>query len=168
MPMSEQLRAVRAKVGHDLLMLPAAAGLVFDADGRVLLQRHGDTLRWVAPGGSIEPDETPVDALVREIWEETGLFVEPVSLLGVFGGPAFRVRYRNGDECACVMAAFECRVRSGALRLDGEESLELRYFARDEIDALDLAPWARIVLPAAFANRGRSHLAAPTWTPPSC
>ncbi len=167
MPISEHLRAVRAKVGHDLLLLPAVTGLVFDDAGRVLLQRHGDTLRWVAPGGSVELDEAPIDALVREIWEETGLFVEPVSVLGVFGGPAFRVRYQNGDETAYVMAAFECRVHSGVLRLDGEESLELRYFAQSEIDALDLAPWARIVLPAAFANRSRSFLPASTWTPPS-
>ena len=166
MPMSEQLRAVRAKVGHDLLLLPAVTGLVFDDAGRVLLQKHGDTLRWVAPGGSVEVDEAPIDALLREIWEETGLFVEPTSVLGVFGGPAFRVRYRNGDATAYVMTAFECRVRSGALRLDGDESLELRFVAHSELDALDLAPWARIVLPAAFAHRGRSWLPASTWAPP--
>ncbi len=166
MPISEHLRGVRAKLGHDLLMQPAVTGLVFDDAGRVLLQKHGDTLRWVAPGGSVEPDEQPVDALLRELWEETGLLVEVVSLLGVFGGPTFRVQYRNGDVCAYMMAAFECRVRSGALRLDGDESLELRYVARDEIDALDLAPWARIVVPAAFAHRGRSVASASAWLPP--
>lgn len=166
MPISEHLRAVRAKLGHDLLMQPSVTGLVFDAAGRVLLQKHGDTQRWVTPGGSVEPDEQPVDALVRELWEETGLFVEAASLLGVFGGPAFRVRYQNGNVCAYMIAAFECRVRSGALRLDGDESLELRYCARDEIDALDLAPWARIVVPAAFENRGRSVVPASQWEPP--
>ena len=166
MPISEHLRAVRAKLGPDLLMQPAVTGLVFDDAGRLLLQKHGDTLRWVTPGGSVEPDEQPVDALVREIWEETGLFVEAVSVLGVFGGPTFRVTYRNGDACAYVMAAFECRVRSGMLRLDGDESLELRYCARDEIDVLALAPWARIVVPAAFENRGRSVVAPSTWVPP--
>ena len=165
MPMSEHLRAVRARVGHDLLVLPAVTGLVFDDAGRVLLQKHGDTRRWVAPGGSIEPDETPGDALVREMWEETGLLVEPTSLLGVFGGPEFRVRYRNGDVTAYVMAVYECRARGGALRLDGDESLALEWFARDAVGALDLAPWARIVLPAAFAHRGRSVLPAITWQP---
>ena len=76
------------------------------------------------------------------------------------------MRYRSGDETAYVMTAFECRIRSGALRLDGDESLELRFVAQSELDALDLAPWARIVLPAAFAHRGRSCLPASAWTPP--
>ena len=78
------LRAVRAKVGHDFLLATAATGLVFDDAGRVLLARHANAGLWLAPGGAIDPDESPVDAVVREVFEETGLHVEPVNLLGVF------------------------------------------------------------------------------------
>lgn len=166
MPISEFLRALRARIGHDLLLLPAVTGLVFDVAGRLLLQRHGDTGRWVAPGGAVEPDESPADALARELWEETGLVCAPVSLLGVFGGPEYRVRYRNGDETAYVMAAYECRVVGGELRPDGEESAELRWVTQAEAEALALAPWARIVVPAAFAHRGRSWIEATRWRPP--
>lgn len=166
MPISDYLRGVRTHVGHGLLLVPAATGLVFDADGRLLLQRHGDTGRWVTPGGAIDPDESPSDAVVRELWEETGLECEPLSLLGVFGGPEYRVRYRNGDEAAYVMAAFECRVRGGTLQPDGDESAELRWVTRDEAEALALAPWARIVVPAAFAHRGRTWITPPRWRPP--
>jgi 8-oxo-dGTP pyrophosphatase MutT (NUDIX family) len=166
MPISEHLRAVRAKVGHDLLILPAAAGLVFDDAGHVLLLRHGDTGRWVLPGGAVELDETPGDAAVREVWEETGLWVEPTAIRGVFGGPEFRVQYRNGDRTAYVIAVFDCRVRGGELRLDGEEALELRWVAPADIEALDLSPWARIVLPHVTVARGRGWIQPPTWTPP--
>jgi 8-oxo-dGTP pyrophosphatase MutT (NUDIX family) len=166
MPMSDHLRAVRDKVGHDLLLLPAAAGLVFDDAGRVLLQHHSETDRWVMPGGAVEPDETPTDTVVRELWEETGLWVEPIAVLGMFSGPEFVVQYRNGDRTSYVIGVFECRVRGGTLRLDGDESLELRYVAPAELGALGLSPWTRAILPQLVTARGRGWIQPPTWIPP--
>jgi 8-oxo-dGTP pyrophosphatase MutT (NUDIX family) len=166
MPMSEFIRDLRGKIGTDLLLLPSATGAVFDGEGRMLLLRHANGGVWVTPGGAIEPDEAPAEAVVREVWEETGLEVEPVRLLGAYGGPEFRVRYENGDQVAFVIIAFECRVLGGSLRLDGEEALELRYVAADELASLQLAPWARSVLPElARAGAGRSFL-SPRWRPP--
>ena len=166
MPISDYLRGVREKVGNDLLVMPAVTGLVYDERGRVLLQLHGDTLHWVAPGGAIDPDEAPSDAIVREIWEETGLVVEPAALAGVFGGPEYRVRYANGDVTSYVMIAFECRVVGGTLEPDGEESLDLRFVAADELEAMALAPWARRILPRLVSQRGRPWIEAATWVPP--
>jgi hypothetical protein len=58
-------------------------------------------------------------------------------------------------------------VRSGALRLDGEESAELRWVTLADADALALSPAARIVVPTAFAHRGRTFLPAVRWAPPA-
>ena len=79
MGMSDYLHGVRAKVGHALLVVPSATGLVYDDQGRVLLARHANDNVWMAPGGALDPDESPADAAVREVWEETGLVVEPVA-----------------------------------------------------------------------------------------
>lgn len=49
-----------------------ASGLVVD-DGRVLLVRHRTLGGWVQPGGHVEPRETPDEAAVREVFEETGV-----------------------------------------------------------------------------------------------
>lgn len=49
-----------------------ASGLVVDA-GRVLLVRHSTLDRWVQPGGHVEPRETPDEAAIREVREETGV-----------------------------------------------------------------------------------------------
>ncbi|MFI5316258.1 MAG: NUDIX domain-containing protein [Myxococcota bacterium] len=161
MPMSTYVRRLRERVGHELLLLPAVTGLVFDASGAVLLVKQADTGEWAAPGGAIEPDEEPHDAVVREVFEETGLRVEPIALRGVFGGPDLRVRYPNGDETAYVTAIFECAVRGGALRADRDEVLEARFVAAREVARLALAPWARRLLPELLRERGRTRLAPP-------
>ena len=87
MPMSDYLQQLRQKLGHDLLLLPSAAVVLFDEQNRILLGKHSDKNIWVLPGGLIEPAELPADAALRELWEETGLIAELTSILGVYGGP---------------------------------------------------------------------------------
>ena len=61
------LARLRECVGHDLLLVPAAAGCIRDGQGRILLLRRsdGDNL-WGLPGGGIELGERAADAVVRE------------------------------------------------------------------------------------------------------
>ena len=167
MPISEYLRSLRSQVGSALLLVPSVTGLVFDCDDRrVLLVRHSNGGVWVPPGGAIDPDEAPQDAVVREVWEETGLLVEPTRLCGVFGGPEFRVKYANGDEVAYVMAVFECRRLSGELRADQKETLEARYCAALELQTLNLSAWAKVVLPPLLGRGQESWTPPVTWHPP--
>jgi 8-oxo-dGTP diphosphatase len=53
-----------------------AAAVIADASGRLLLVRKRGTSAFMLPGGKIEPDEEPVDALVRELREELGLVID--------------------------------------------------------------------------------------------
>ncbi|WP_256752265.1 NUDIX domain-containing protein [Mesorhizobium sp. Mes31] len=67
-----------------------AAAVIADASGRLLLVRKRGTSAFMQPGGKIEPDEEPVDALVRELREELGLTIDPgmASRLGLFSAKA--------------------------------------------------------------------------------
>src|SRR4051812_37211449 len=116
MPMSEYIRALRMKIGNTVLEVPTAAVLVFDAEHRVLLARHAESGLWTAPGGMIEPHETPADAAVRETWEETGVLAHLTRVIGVFGGPLCDVTYRNGDQLAWVATLFAARPVRGEPR----------------------------------------------------
>lgn len=162
---SEYLREIRARIGSALLVLPSATGLVFDEKGRVLLVCHSNGGVWVMPGGAVDPEESPEDAAAREVWEETGLLVEPVRLYGVFGGPDFRVRYTNGDEVCYVMSVFECRRLGGELHADGEETLDVGFFSSDDLTAMNLSRSARAILPAAMSGKGQWQPNM-TWRPP--
>ena len=57
----------------------AVGGFVFDRDGRILLVQRGRPPGeglWTVPGGRLEPGETLVQGVAREVREETGLIVE--------------------------------------------------------------------------------------------
>jgi 8-oxo-dGTP diphosphatase len=108
-------------------MIPSVAAVIVNAADEVLLQRRGDNGQWSLPGGAIEPGEEPAEAIIREVWEETGLQVWPERIVGVYGGPANVGQYPNGDQVALINITFQCRVVSGDLRIDGDETLELRY-----------------------------------------
>jgi ADP-ribose pyrophosphatase YjhB (NUDIX family) len=144
--MPEYLRNLRSKVGHDLVLLPGVSAIVRDSEGRILLVRNADDNLWTLPGGIVEPDESPKDATVREMQEETGLLVDPVRIFGVYGGPQFRVTYPNGDVVSFVSTVFECKVVSGAMAPDHEETLDVRYFAGVEVNSLKTQDWVRMIL----------------------
>lgn len=122
MPLSDYVARVRAAIGTDLLLLPAVTVLARDHDGRVLLVMHTYTGKWGLVGGTVEPDEDPAEAAVREAQEETGLHVSITGLLAVFGGPQFRVTYPNGDEAAIVQIVYDAVVDGGTARPDNDET----------------------------------------------
>jgi len=134
MPVPAFILELRKHVGHATLLLPAVAAIIRDQSGRVLLIHRGDGRGWSLPGGILEPGECVTDSLVREVWEETGLEVEPLRLTGVYSDPAYmHITYPNGDQTHLVSSTFECRVTGGELRPDGEESLEVAFFSADAL-----------------------------------
>jgi 8-oxo-dGTP pyrophosphatase MutT (NUDIX family) len=165
MPISSYIRGLRAKIGTARILLPSVSAHIFDPADRLLLVRQRESGIWSTPGGAIDPDERPADAIVRETWEETGLLVAPERLSGIYGGPECVVRYPNGDEVQYVVAAFECSVVRGTLRHESDETQDARYVARSEAEKLQLSPWFQSVLTNVYARR--EPFAPPRWSPPA-
>jgi mutator protein MutT len=138
MAISPYLKKLRDHVGTDLLLTCAVAAIVRNEAGQILFQRRTDDGQWSLPAGSLDPGETPAAGIVREVREETGLEVEPIGIIGVFGGEAFRHRYPHGDVTEYVAVVFECRVVSGSLGGERDETLELKYFSASERPTLQL------------------------------
>ena len=127
------LARLRKCVGHDLLLVPAAAACIRDGEGRILLLRRsdGDNLRSF-PGGGMELGERAADAVAREVREEIGLEVEPVALIGVYSSPEYTFAYPNGDQVQPAILFFECRVVGGELQPDMQEIIGARYFGPED------------------------------------
>jgi 8-oxo-dGTP pyrophosphatase MutT (NUDIX family) len=142
--MSPFYRELRAKIGNDLLLIPGVAGIIRNDAGELLLQEKAGGL-WTLPAGAIEPGESPEDALCREVLEETGLVVEPVELLGVFGGSRFRFAYPNGNEVEYTIVLFRCGVKEDTGGPTDSETVSLRYFAEETMPDLPF-PYPRALL----------------------
>ena len=146
MGMSDYVREIRHKSGHDLLFGPAVACLIRDADGRLLLGRHVEG-RWTVPAGAIDPGETPAEAARRETREEASVDIELVRIAGVFGGyPDFHATYANGDEVAWVSILFEAQIVAGTPAPGDDETAEVEWVTFDEALALALSPSTRHML----------------------
>ena len=110
---------------------PTACALVEDGAGRLLLGRRAHEPfrgRWDTPGGYLEEDEHPLDALRRELLEETGLEIEPLDFLG-----AWMDRYGDGEAAPWTLNLYwRARVAGGEL-LAGDDVAELAWFEPDAL-----------------------------------
>jgi ADP-ribose pyrophosphatase YjhB (NUDIX family) len=136
MAISHFYRALRDRIGHDLLPIPAVAAVIYDNTGRILLQQHQDK-SWSLPAGAQEPGEHPAQAIVREVLEETGLVVRPRRVLAVLGGPHRQVVYPNGDRVQYSVTVFECESKGGTLLAPSDETRAIEYFVQPRMPDLN-------------------------------
>jgi ADP-ribose pyrophosphatase YjhB (NUDIX family) len=129
-------KRIRRHIGQARYITPSGVAFIQNEAGHILLQRRGDNGEWGLLGGAMELGERVDLAVINEVREESGLEVEPVRLIGVYSDRDYCITYPHGDQLKIVSFFFECRVTGGQLQADGEESLELRYFAPDSLPPL--------------------------------
>lgn len=157
---SPYVRRLREQVGQDLVLLPSVAVLPWNEGGRLLLVREAETGLWQTIGGAVEPDESPVQAAIREAAEEAGVVVELTGIRGVAGGPGFRMTYPNGDLVSYVPTIFDARVIDGQPRADGEETIDVAWFTTGQLADAALSEFTIALLgdPAvAILGHGSGH-----------
>src|SRR5674476_315606 len=103
----------------------SVAGVVIDADGRVLVIQRRDNGQWEAPGGILELDETLEQGVQREVKEETGIQVTVNGLTGV---------YKNMNR-GIVALVYRCSIAAGQPRLSSETT-SVRWVDRNQINVL--------------------------------
>jgi 8-oxo-dGTP diphosphatase len=109
---------------------PTACALCAHGGRLLLVRRAGDPFRgyWDLPGGFLAEGEHPLDALRREVREETSLQVEPEDFVGVWMD-----RYGSGPGAHATLNMYwTARVLSGEAKAADDVS-ETAWFAPDEI-----------------------------------
>ena len=136
------------------MLLPGVRALVFSPQGEVLLQRRLDMPCWCLPSGSVELGETALDALKREVAEETSLVVVEAEPMGLYSGPSQKFTYLNDDEVHCFSIAFIVRQWRGEPRADGIEGSDLRFFAMSRLPD-ELVPFHKTTIEDYKNYRGK-------------
>ena len=117
----------------------AVGGIVEDEQGNILLVKthHGG---WVFPGGQVEVGENLMDALSREIKEESGIDAVVSHLIGVYSNTGIHKWYDGvTDVPTKLMLDHVCKPVGGELAISDETS-DSRWVAKDEVLEMVKAP----------------------------
>lgn len=120
-------------------IVPSASAIVMNREGKILLHRRSDNHLWALPNGAMEIGETIAETAIRETKEETGLDVEPESIVGIYTNPHHVVALSNGEVRQQFSICFACRLLGGELKIS-EESTDIGFFTPEEIEHLDMHP----------------------------
>ncbi len=126
-PEAEQISRFVKETGYITPKVGADAA-IFNEKGELLLMDRIDGSGWCLPCGWVEANERPIDAAVREVWEETGLQVRVKQLVGVFTRKA---SLHNGPH-TMVAVVHLCEIVGGKLTLS-PEGAALKYWPIEKV-----------------------------------
>lgn len=116
------------------------ANAIITHQGRLLLERRCDSDTWGLVGGGVKKWEEPIDAIVRETYEELGLRIPKARFkkLAVYGEPGRIAAYRDGSIWRMVIVAFTVELNGDVSLRISNESKELRFFTKEELKDIDI------------------------------
>jgi 8-oxo-dGTP pyrophosphatase MutT (NUDIX family) len=114
---------------------------LIERKGRMLVERRADSVivEWAFIGGGMG-DESALEALHREVLEETGFDIEHATLFGIFSDPTRIVAYPDGNVCRLTSIVFRVEPRGAAEPALSDESAEMRFVPIPELAHLPFWP----------------------------
>ena len=123
---------------------------------KILLVKHREFKKWVQPGGHLEHNETPEEAAVREVYEETQI---KVKVLGE--------RFPREDDFIRPLG-IQCNRKDGYMQIDvlyfgvpigntepvvdDDETIAARWFSREELEELNVFEDIKITMDYLLRN----------------
>ncbi|MBZ9687320.1 NUDIX hydrolase [Clostridium estertheticum] len=110
----------------------SVCGLIENDEGKILMVKN-PVRGWEIPGGQVEVGETIIEALKREVKEESGIDIEIGNLTVVHSNIGIGVQYDGVSPIPTIVTfGFTAKSLSGELATS-EESLEVCWFERGEV-----------------------------------
>ena len=132
---AEELVPVLAETLGQATPLAVGDAVVINAAGEILLIQRADSGLWAAPGGAFEVGETAAEGACRECYEETGVRVEPLGLIGVYDSRIVGTRVARH----CYHFSFLCQPadEGQGTPVHPQETLDMGWFPEGALPPLD-------------------------------
>lgn len=106
-------------------------GGVVERDGKYLLVQEAQEScrgKWNLPAGHLDVNETLIEGMQREVYEESGFVVEPTGIC--------QIGNHKSPDLIFASVIFTTKVKSGEIKYNPEEILDVRWFSYEEILAM--------------------------------
>ena len=140
----------------------AVAAIVANENGELLLTQRADSGVWLYPVGYADVGYSPCEVAIKEVYEETGIECEPVSLICVLDG--LRLGFTHMPLYTLL---FHCRMVGGELQGHPLETRAVGFFGRDALPwpVAGIQRWGELAF-AAIDGQVRPCDFDPPRTPP--
>ena len=131
------------------------ANAIIICNGKILLEKRRDCDIWGLVGGGVKKQETPLQAITREIYEELGLRIpkEKFQKLAVYGEPGRIAAYQDGSVWRMVIVVFRLDLEEVPEMTISAESKDLRFFSKEELKDIEIVVTHSDIVEDWFLNR---------------
>lgn len=116
------------------------ANAIIVCNGKILLEKRRDCDLWGLVGGGVKRQETPLDAITREVYEELGLRIpkKKFQKLSVYGEPGRIAAYRDGSVWRMVVVVYRLELETQPEIVISAESRDMRFFSKEELKDIEI------------------------------
>ena len=131
------------------------ANAIIIYNGKILLEKRRDCDIWGLVGGGVKKQETPLQAISREIYEELGIRVSPDKFvkLSVYGEPGRIAAYQDGSVWRMVIVVFSLDLVEEPQMKISKESRDLRFFSKEELKNIEIVVTHSDIVEDWYINR---------------
>lgn len=131
------------------------ANAVITCKGKILLEKRKDCDLWGLVGGGVKKQETTLQAITREIYEELGLRISAGQLekLGVYGEPGRIAAYRDGSIWRMVVVVFGLELNEEPAITISNESSDMRFFSKEDLKNIEIVVTHSDIVEDWFINK---------------
>ena len=111
------------------------ANAIVVCQDKILLEKRSDCDLWGLVGGGVKKQETPLQAITREVYEELGIHIAPdrFQKLHIYDEPKRIAAYQDGSVWKMVIVAYYLELDTMPQLQISRESKALRFFSREEL-----------------------------------
>ena len=135
------IQYLRDMIGRKPVIMVAAGVAVFNEKNQLLMHHRKEDKLWGLVGGFMDIGETVEEAARREVYEEVGIELGELTLIGVYDYPIHTLP--NGDQVQSVMVMYKCDEYFGEPKVCDDEGLSVEFVSYSDIpEASNLKlPW---------------------------